>query len=200
MAVPCRSWRLFHCIFWSHCCVWSAVSLNFRGAHMHFIRCMNISWIYEVLGEFLSRQREWLKTGSKVLETSSVAFQRVCRIPRELCNVQTVSIRCSFQFVKHLAMKLIKSIRLHPQSKATKDIYFHCLTSVRTPGSHTNSPGVLVQVNVPSSICNKQHNTCNPFVRTRRFSCFNTKAWFIKCTFGYIILFVMFEQRILHHQ
>ena len=57
------------------------------------------------------RQRVWLKTSSKVSETSSVAFQRVCRIPKELCNVQTVCTRLSFRFVKHLAMGLIKSIR-----------------------------------------------------------------------------------------
>ena len=70
------------------------------------------------------RQRVWLKTSSKVSETSSVAFQRVCKIPRELCNVQTVWTRLSFQFVKHLAMRLIQSIRLHPQSKATRTFPF----------------------------------------------------------------------------
>ena len=26
MAVPCRNWRLFRCVFWSQCCAWRALS------------------------------------------------------------------------------------------------------------------------------------------------------------------------------
>ena len=38
VAVSWWNWRLFRCIFWSHCCVWSAVSLNAKGgAHGWFV-------------------------------------------------------------------------------------------------------------------------------------------------------------------
>ena len=30
LAVPCRNRMLFRCVLWSHCCVWSAILLNFR--------------------------------------------------------------------------------------------------------------------------------------------------------------------------
>ena len=30
VAVPCRNRKLFHRVFWSNCCLWSAISLNFR--------------------------------------------------------------------------------------------------------------------------------------------------------------------------
>ena len=47
VAVPCRNRRLFGWIFWSHCCLRSAVSLNFRqGAHMCFVD-FRYSCIYE---------------------------------------------------------------------------------------------------------------------------------------------------------
>ena len=44
VAVPCRNRRLFRCVFRSHCCVRSTVSLNFvkGGAHMRFIDPLDI--------------------------------------------------------------------------------------------------------------------------------------------------------------
>ena len=40
VAVPCRNRKLFRCVFRALCCVWTTVSLNFRGSYM-LRRCMN---------------------------------------------------------------------------------------------------------------------------------------------------------------
>ena len=50
VAVPCKSQRLFCCIFWLHHCVWSAVSLNFhynRWSSYVLCRLVSYSCIYK---------------------------------------------------------------------------------------------------------------------------------------------------------
>ena len=50
MAVPCRNQRLFRRVFWSHRCLWSAVSLNSHKGRGSFVLCslMSYSYIHEV--------------------------------------------------------------------------------------------------------------------------------------------------------
>ena len=51
VAVPCRNRRLFRRVFRSHCCVQSAVSLNFREGRRSYALCKLIrySCIYEAI-------------------------------------------------------------------------------------------------------------------------------------------------------
>ena len=47
VAVPCRNQRLFRRAFRSHCCVQSAISLNFRWGSYALRRLIRYSYIYE---------------------------------------------------------------------------------------------------------------------------------------------------------
>ena len=93
VAVTGRNRTLFSCIFWSHCCVRSALALNFCKGWAH-MRCVNVVSVDEFTQHVwapplteISRERFKHSNASKI--RNGIMFDFYPRLPHLLCNHYT---------------------------------------------------------------------------------------------------------------